>query len=147
MGADMLIATCAVKTGGPPLDFDAGHRLVNDADETTLRSWLAEMDIELWENDQEHADGEIPEMPASEARDILHGRIARVKQTLESRLCTDIIFGNWQIFIVGGLSWGDSPDGCQDLWDLEEAAPVMDAIGFGWPEMTLEGITHEDADE
>jgi hypothetical protein len=117
MGCEMSISALACPTGRT-LDWDAGSAAIDELSPGQI--------------------GElVDDFPLDEAnpREALHDALERTRHAIMdgSRQSTPLYFGEWMIYLTGGLSWGDAPtDLYYEFWMLE-AAGIATAIGFDWP--------------
>jgi hypothetical protein len=120
MGADMLIASLAIEQGLDP-DFAAAHRVV----EVITGDRVEEAD----EFD------DLPDLDSPEGllalRADLHDRLDQLEQALCGREFTWTTVRGANVFVTGGLSWGDSPTEAFELVNrLRAVRGVLAATGF-----------------
>jgi hypothetical protein len=117
MGADMFIAALAAPRGAS-LDWDAAEPAIRAFD----REELGRIADELGCDDDDVAEQLRAAVQA--AREALAGG-SRELDVLE--------FGTWDLFLTGGLSWGDTPSDLFDVFGALQASGLAYAIGFSWP--------------
>lgn len=129
MGADLLLAVVAKRRNSKP-DWQAGKDLIEVI--STTEDLLADLDISGMYIEDLGSD----EDTTNYIRDQLDLALETFRESYEKgdRSVADLFFGEWIITICGGTSWGDVPSECFDAINFLEAAGVMKAMGFGWPE-------------
>lgn len=131
MGADLIIFPLATKKAVNELDWDAGFAAIKELHHDPEQFWDIEFQIEEWDDDlpdkdQQRLIREKLEKSLSLVRDIITGG---------SRDLTGFPFGDWTFYIYGQTSWGDVPDGFDDIVLIADQAPaIAKAVGFDWLE-------------
>lgn len=134
MGADMLSATLLVRNIEDDakfgLDFEAGHKAIDALDWTTFDDYpVDELMLNYGVDDLD------PTEYTSEAlAKALHQALKDLEETLFERGTDLHVYGELAMFIAGGMSWGDTPEGCQEMWTIQNFPQVHDAIGFVSPD-------------
>jgi hypothetical protein len=119
MGADMLIACLSIPSGRRP-DFAACHRAVER---------LAPTDIE--DPDEFHEFDLGTESGMRGLRHDLHRSVEKLEEALEGRQFALLGMGGTDVYLTGGLSWGDSPTQAFELVDhLRCVRGILVAAGF-----------------
>lgn len=97
MGADMLIAALVLPVGRRP-DFAAAHRDVDTvaAADVAVRGEFHDLDLDT-------------EQGLQALRADLHRRLDELEQALDGREFNWITVRGANVYVTGGLSWGDSP--------------------------------------
>jgi hypothetical protein len=119
MGADTFIAALAAPRGAS-LDWDAAERAIRALGEKELERIADELG---WEE----GDDDVAEQ--------LRAAVQAVREALAggSRELDVLEFGTWDLFLTGGLSWGDTPSDLFDVFGALQASGLAYAIGFSWP--------------
>ncbi len=124
MGAD-LISAIAVWPKDSKLDFDAGE-------EAAKNLTLADGDGYIFDDVLFLSEGEdSPELQA-EFRERMLACVDNVRNLIEGHsrnTVTYTLFGH-NVLFLGDMSWGDTPEGYDDLIAVIEVTPVREAIGF-----------------
>jgi len=128
MGADLILTACAIKQGQVP-DWQSGEKFLEELviDDDLLEELdCSGMYIEQYENDED---------AMVDIRERLGSALDEFQAAYEmgDRSTVYFPFGEWQLIICGGTSWGDTPSECFDAINFLEAAGVMKAMGFIWP--------------
>lgn len=118
MGADMFISALAARRG-TSLDWDTAELAIRALDRLELERIADELG---WDED----DDDVAER--------LRGAVQAVRKALTggSRELDVLEFGTWDIYVTGGLSWGDSPTDLFDAFWALDASGLATAIGFSW---------------
>jgi hypothetical protein len=120
MGADMLIASLVIPSGVQP-DFAAAHRRVD----AVISADIEDPDEFLELPDPDTIEGLLA------LRDDLHRCLAELEQALFGREFTWSEVRDAQVYVTGGLSWGDSPTEAFELVNrLRAVSGVLAAVGF-----------------
>ena len=126
MGADLLIWTLAIPRSEVP-DWDAGRKWVRTEQERCAEVATAEGipigEVILTSHGEYTADELL------EAIDY-----AEIAFNHDSRELCWFLFGEWELFQTGGLSWGDDPTNLSPAFQkLQDEGELLKAIGFKWP--------------
>lgn len=125
MGADMLSATLLSKTD-VSLDFDAGRRAVEafeigDVSEDVISELYTEF---------EEGFANAPDFDEWDPKTTLLKVVNALDEEMSGRYVTFHSYDDLVIWIAGGLSWGDAPEGCGPMWMITCFPKILTAIGF-----------------
>ena len=118
MGADLCLEVWYIERKKKP-NWQAGHKLIDKlADEWVEKDQLPD-DLD-WMDDVKQARGE------------LHGSLNTVKEgcNRKRRDVTSIYFGKYDIYVTGGMSWGDSPTSAYNDVMMLNQLGILEACGF-----------------
>ena len=121
MGADMFISALATRRG-TDLDWDAAEPAICALDRQELERIADELG---WGDD-----GDV----AAQLRAAVQA--AREALTGGSRELAILRVGDWDIYLTGGLSTGDTPTDLFDVFWALEVSGLDRVIGFSWPTPT-----------
>lgn len=127
MGADMLAATLLGQKG-VPLDFDAGRQAAREFKKDDVTETQLEELYEEWESDG------LTDYDQWDPRITLEKVVDRLEEALNGRGVTFHTYGNLEIWIAGGMSWGDTEDECKPMWAISGFPKILRAVGFLAPE-------------
>lgn len=137
MSADMLIATIAVPAGEHHhIDYDAGRKAVeaiSDPGQYKFDDIETEIDVLLTGVSDEIAVFDEDGRPQTQYLQMAGlAIIANLEEALVSREVDMITAGGYEIYLSGGLSWGDAPtDAAEAIWDAHRLPViVLEAMGF-----------------
>lgn len=120
MGADMCLAYL-VKTPNRKINYEAGHKYINKM--------------------KENENGSVGDDPDREYdRDALHGFLKDVEEQLGGRTTADIGVAGFDMYITGGMSWGDDPSELYTaICALDDAdGGILKATGFNRSECFID---------
>lgn len=118
----VMVYTSLAHSANRKLDFDAGRTWVAEADPATYVEVLQEC---LDWNPVKYK-GEDFQSPAL---------LRRIVDTVEGIIRDDdeivaLVIRGVHVYVVGGLTHGDRPEGCEEFWVVSEIPGLMEAIGF-----------------
>ena len=117
MGADMCISALACPFG-TVLDWAAGRAAIDELSAERIADLVDEFGLD-----------------EGNGRETLRSAFVRTREAITdwNRETTSVEFGDWTIYLTGGLSTGDAPtDLYYEFWMLDYAG-IAKAIGFDWP--------------
>lgn len=140
MGADMLAATLLSKKG-VPLDFDAGRRAVEEFEIGDVpEDAISELYTEF-----EEGMADAPDFDEWDPKVTLLKVVNALDEEVNGRYVTYHSYGDLEVWIAGGLSWGDVPEGCAPMWMITWFPKILTAIGFLDPEAITVTVTEKGA--
>lgn len=139
MSACMLTAALVVPAGmGESLDFDAGRTVLETIEDPTLFTF-EDSDVGL-DDDAEVIDenGQVNLVVAKQVGRAIIDQLAEALYSQETNL---LHIGQYDVFISGGLSWGDGPtEAAERIWNAHTLpTSVLTAMGFVVDHVTTEG--------
>jgi hypothetical protein len=135
MGADLVVSCLAIRVDRKP-DWEAAHAWLKQNEDKAIDAWLL--------HEEELTDRDPP--ARSEIVELLHEAINEVANGLDggSRQISWVRFGDYRIYMTGGMTWGDDPTDEFGPWETFKCVPgLSEAAGFEWPEGTLDAAEVE----
>lgn len=128
MGADMIIAAVAIPKDTQP-NYNAGREFLERYEIT--EEVVAELvnNGSLWDGDDEYFD-EDDKPKVDKIREWLLTQHHDFEETINSRVATSLAVRDLWVYIVGGLSWGDAPEGCDAIWVMYAVPGLLTEMGF-----------------
>lgn len=128
MGADLLIYALTIEHGKSP-DFEAATRWIDELSNRKPADWPAvetySWDVEL--DPEEDPLGWVAENVARLRSDLNEFRDA---MTHGSRELAVILIRNADVYLTGGMSWGETPTELADVFTRLDDSGVAVAAGF-----------------
>lgn len=107
MGADMLVATITVPRTRKVLDFANGHLAVESCEQRDFEDFV---EIIMAGEDDD----------LTTCQQAAHAAIDSLASALGSRETICIQVADYDVYLSGGLSWGDSPtDAAEAIWNAQ----------------------------
>lgn len=129
MGADMIIAACAVRKGDEKkIDFAAGRAFLEKMEITEEFVQDLVDNGDLWEDEEYFDENNRPKIENIRTWLLTHHH--DFEQSFGGRDMSSLWVRDLTVFIVGGMSWGDSPEGCTAIWMMDKIPGVLTAMGF-----------------
>lgn len=126
MGADMIVSVLAVKRGTQP-NFDGGRNFLRTIkiDDPLLDELdnYGVLDLDDFQDDKGGIDVEM-------LRKNLLDKIDELSEALDGRGMTTISVRDLDLYITGGMSWGDDTDEGNLISTLDAVPGLTGAMGF-----------------
>lgn len=129
MGADLIVSYLAIPQDKEP-DWEGAREKVLALTKEEIEKAI--IDVEQVESFEDYCRdyGYDPDNAIEEIRKRLSNSVNLAEEMWGgSRISTTWEIGGYQVMVTGEMSWGDSPEGCQAVWDLWEAG-IAQAAGF-----------------
>jgi len=122
MGADMLVAALTIPHGAEP-KWSRGTKVIERLERTPLRKWP-----------KEYIEGQAVEKFGKEERYAqarkLYEDFDLLRNIRDDREFACIRIGPLDVYVTGGLSWGDPPTDAFSAVDRLYEAGITKAVGF-----------------